>query len=84
MSHSYQGQTLEYAKPQKMMNEVERHLTSFRPAAEIPCPHPRREAAHRGLGLHTVAQVSRLECKVHTREDVGVNKEKYALVQLGT
>ena len=38
---SYQGRTAEYARPNKMMNEVERHLKRFASDDPIPCPHPR-------------------------------------------
>ena len=37
---SYLGRTFGYSTPHKMMNEAERHLKRFLPAAEVPCPHP--------------------------------------------
>ncbi len=42
---SYQGRTAQYARPNKMMNEVERHLKPFASDDPIPCPHPRCKAS---------------------------------------
>ena len=49
---SYEGRTFEYAWPNKMMDEVERHLNGFAPGDPIPCPHPTCKAA--GLVLPEV------------------------------
>ena len=35
-----------------MMNEAEMHLRGYRPAAEVPCPHPQCKAA--GLVLSSI------------------------------
>lgn len=37
---SYQGRTAQYARPNKMMNEAERHLKRVASDDPIPCPHP--------------------------------------------
>lgn len=42
---SYQGRTAEYARPNKMMNEVERHLKRFALDNPIPCLHPQCTAS---------------------------------------
>lgn len=42
---SYQGWTAEYARPNKMMNEVERHLKRFASDDPVLCPHPRCTAS---------------------------------------
>lgn len=41
----YQGRIAEYSRPNKMMNEAERHLTGFASESPIPCPHPRCKAS---------------------------------------
>ena len=40
-SKPYEERLYEYAKPNKMMNEVERHLKRFASDDPISCPHPR-------------------------------------------
>ena len=45
----YHHRVYEYAKANKMMNEVGRHLRRFAPEDQVPCPHPRCKAV--GLGL---------------------------------
>ena len=42
---SYLGRIFAYAKPNKMMDEVERHLKSFAMDDPVPCPHPQCRAA---------------------------------------
>lgn len=36
----YQYRVFEYAKPNKMINEVAKHLKKYAPEDEVPCPHP--------------------------------------------
>lgn len=48
----YQHRVFEYAKPNKMMNEVAKHLKKYAPKDEVPCPHPQCRAA--GLVLRSV------------------------------
>ena len=48
----YHHRVYEYAKANKMMNEVGRHLRRFAPEDQVPCPHPRCKAV--GLGLPSV------------------------------
>lgn len=62
-SKSYPGRMFEYAKPHKMMNEVEKHLQSFLPADEVPCPHPQCKAA--GLVLSSVMHFKNHAATVH-------------------
>ena len=49
---SYEGRTFEYARVNKMMDEVERHLEGFALGDPIPCPHPTCKVA--GLVLPEV------------------------------
>ena len=60
---SYLGRTFGYSTPYKMMKEVERHLKSFLPAAEVPYPHPQCKAA--GLVLSSVVNIKNHAAKVH-------------------
>ena len=41
----YQQRVFEYAKPNKMMNEVAKHLKKYAPTDKVPCPHPHCRAA---------------------------------------
>lgn len=41
----YAERVYEYAKPNKMMNEVEKHLAYYSPMDQVPCPHPQCKAA---------------------------------------
>lgn len=60
---SYLGRTFEYSTPHKMMNEAERHLKRFLPAAKVPCPHPQCKAA--GLILSSVVHFKNHAATVH-------------------
>ena len=60
---SYRGRTFEYARPNKMMDEVERHLRRFAPGDPIPCPHPTCNAA--GLVLPEVMAFKNHTATVH-------------------
>ena len=41
----YAERVYEYAKPNKMMNEVKKHLANYSPKNQVPCPHPQCKAA---------------------------------------
>lgn len=41
----YEERVYECAKPNKMMNEVKKHLRKFSPQIQVPCPHPQCKAA---------------------------------------
>ena len=41
----YLHPAFEYAKPNRMMNEVGKHLERFAPEDQVPCPHPQCKAA---------------------------------------
>ncbi|KAL8997376.1 MAG: hypothetical protein Q9188_006340 [Gyalolechia gomerana] len=60
---SDQGRTFEYARPNKMMDEVERHLKRFAPSDPIMCPHPTCRAA--GLVLPGVTSFKNHTATVH-------------------
>lgn len=60
---SYQGRTFEYARPNKVMDEVERHLNRFVPGHTIPRPHPTCKAA--GLVLPGVMVFKNRTATVH-------------------
>ena len=60
---SYQGRTAEYARPNKMMNEVERHLKRFASDDPVPCPHPQCTASE--LVLPRVAAFKNHTAMVH-------------------
>jgi len=59
----YLHRVYEYAKPNKMMNEVEKHLKRFAPEDQVPCPHPQCKAA--GLILPTVMAFKNHTATVH-------------------
>ena len=61
---SYEGRMFRYARPNKMMDEVERHLDRFAPDDLIPCPHPTCNAV--GLVLRGVMN-SRIMLRQSTR-----------------
>ncbi len=60
---SYEGRTFEYSRPNKMMDEVERHLKTFASDDPIPCPHPKCKAS--GLVLPHVRVFKSHTAKVH-------------------
>ena len=62
-SKPYQERLYEYAKPNKMMNEVEKHLTKYAPEDQILCPHPQCRAA--GLVLPSVMSFKNHTATVH-------------------
>ena len=43
-SKPYHERIFEYAKPNKMMNEVEKHLRKYSSQDLVPCPHPQCKA----------------------------------------
>ena len=59
----YQERIYEYAKPNKMMNEVDKHLMKFSPEDQVQCPHPRCKASE--LVLPTVMAFKSHTAKVH-------------------
>ena len=60
---SYQDRVYEYAKPNKMMNEVEKHLKKYTPKDQVLCPHPQCKAA--GLVLPSVMGFKNHTALVH-------------------
>ncbi len=62
-SKSYPGRMFEYAKANKMMNEVEKHLKKYAPKDEVPCPHRQCKAA--GLVLPSVMGFKNHTATVH-------------------
>jgi len=59
----YQHRVFEYAKPNKMMNEVEKHLKKYAPQDGVPCPHPQCKAA--GLVLPSAMAFKNHTATVH-------------------
>lgn len=59
----HQERIFEYAKPNKMMNEVEKHLTRFKDDDAIPCPHPTCKTA--GLVLPGVMTFKNHTAAIH-------------------
>lgn len=45
---SYEGRTSEYARPNKMMDEVKRYLQRFPPGGPIACPAPNVQGSRTG------------------------------------
>ena len=43
-SKSHAERNFEYARPNKMMNHVEKHLQNYEPSESIPCSHPKCRA----------------------------------------
>ena len=62
-SKPYQERLYEYAKPNKMMNEVEKHLIKYAPEDQILCPHLQCKAA--GLVLPSVMGFKNHMATVH-------------------
>lgn len=62
-SKPYHERIFEYAKPNKMMNEVEKHLRKHSPQDPVPCPHPQCKAA--GLVLPSVMGFKNHAARVH-------------------
>lgn len=60
---SYQYRVYEYAKPNKIMNKVEKHLKKYTPKDQILCPHPQCKAA--GLVLLSVIGFKNHTALVH-------------------
>ena len=59
----YEERVYEYAKPNKMMNEVEKHLANYSPEDQVSCPHPQcKEAA---LVLSNVMAFKAHTAKMH-------------------
>ncbi|KAA6415050.1 MAG: hypothetical protein FRX48_01801 [Lasallia pustulata] len=59
----YLHRVFEYAKPNRMMNEVGKHLERLAPEDQVPCPHPQCKAA--GLVLPTVMDLKNHTATVH-------------------
>ena len=59
----YLHRVFEYAKPNRMMNEVGKHLERFAPEDQVPYPHPQCKAA--GLVLPTVMDPKNHTATVH-------------------
>ncbi len=59
----YLHRIFEYAKPNRMMNEVGKHLESFAQEDPVPCPHPQCSAA--GLVLPSVMGFKNHTATVH-------------------
>jgi len=59
----YEERTFEYCRASKMMDEVGKHLKEFEPDDQVPCPHPRCEAAR--LVLSNVTSFKNHTAKVH-------------------
>ena len=53
----------EYAKPNRMMNEVGKHLERFGPEDPVPCSHPQCKAAE--LVLSTVMDFKNHTATIH-------------------
>ena len=62
-SKPYHKRVFEYAKPNKMMNEVEKHLSKYSPQDPVPCPHPQCKVA--GLVLPSIIGFKNYAVRVH-------------------
>jgi len=62
-SKPYEERIFEYCRASKMMDAVEKHLKEFEPDDQVPCPHPRCEAAK--LVLSNVTTFKNHTANVH-------------------
>ncbi len=60
---TYKERVFEYCRPNKMMNEVGKHLKNFAADDQVPCPHPRCKEAK--LILPSVMAFKNHTAKVH-------------------